>query len=83
MDNTLQKNIRVIVDANVIIDVFQKREPFLSDSEEVLRLCAKRTYRHHGKSLISHIVLHFAEVLFTKRLAKNTSSTRTFFPRAQ
>ena len=33
----------VLVDANVILDVLQERQPFLADSERILRLCAERT----------------------------------------
>lgn len=30
-----------LIDANVILDVLQERQPFLAESEQILRLCAE------------------------------------------
>ncbi len=45
------KNMRLMIDANIILDVLQKREPFYLDSSKVLKMCETNMAEGHLSTL--------------------------------
>lgn len=39
--NILRKNMKLLIDSNVLIDVLQVREPFYEKSSEVMKICER------------------------------------------
>ena len=45
------KNMRLMIDANIVLDVLQKREPFYLDSSKVLKMCETNMAEGHLSTL--------------------------------
>ena len=38
-----RKNMKLLIDTNILMDFIKQREPFFEDSKEILSLCSERT----------------------------------------
>ncbi len=59
------KNMTVLIDTNLILDVLQKRVPFYDSSEKILTYCASGKLKGYiALHSVSKYFLHFKKILF-------------------
>ena len=55
------KNMRLMIDANIVLDVLQKRPPFYQDSSKILKMCETNMAEGHLSTLT------FANLVYVMR----------------